>query len=249
MTCPVCQQAYSEETEYCPREGTRLSAETRNERECPYCAERILRKARVCKHCGRDVEPLAKADALVQGPPPASLERTVEPPSPLPQRSKPVPAASRSPEPAKSDTAVQAPSPAPPQTIAEAPTIAEALAARQQGGMPAVAKPPLDDLVIANILCGFILFALIAAGCIWHLSNSGPCGSPSHRDTTGTWSRCPPSRSDLRPAADETPIADWELAAVCQAHNNFGIRCDDPHDPSMCDEARVARTGRAAGLR
>ena len=30
----------------------------REERECPYCAERILVKARVCKHCGRDVEPL-----------------------------------------------------------------------------------------------------------------------------------------------------------------------------------------------
>ncbi len=27
------------------------------ERECPYCAETILAKARVCKHCGRDVEP------------------------------------------------------------------------------------------------------------------------------------------------------------------------------------------------
>jgi predicted lipid-binding transport protein (Tim44 family) len=27
----------------------------RDERECPFCAEPILRKARVCKHCGRDV--------------------------------------------------------------------------------------------------------------------------------------------------------------------------------------------------
>jgi uncharacterized membrane protein YdbT with pleckstrin-like domain len=27
----------------------------REERECPYCAERILVRARVCKHCGRDV--------------------------------------------------------------------------------------------------------------------------------------------------------------------------------------------------
>lgn len=31
----------------------------REERECPFCAELILIKARVCKHCGRDVEPLA----------------------------------------------------------------------------------------------------------------------------------------------------------------------------------------------
>ena len=31
----------------------------REERDCPYCAERILAKARVCKHCGREVQPLA----------------------------------------------------------------------------------------------------------------------------------------------------------------------------------------------
>ena len=30
----------------------------RDERECPYCAELILKKARVCKHCGRELEPL-----------------------------------------------------------------------------------------------------------------------------------------------------------------------------------------------
>ena len=29
----------------------------RVERDCPYCAERILARARVCKHCGRDVAP------------------------------------------------------------------------------------------------------------------------------------------------------------------------------------------------
>ncbi|MBI4684176.1 MAG: hypothetical protein HY755_03140 [Nitrospirae bacterium] len=36
----------------------RLSPEARDERECPYCAERILRKARVCKHCNREVQPI-----------------------------------------------------------------------------------------------------------------------------------------------------------------------------------------------
>jgi hypothetical protein len=36
-------------------------AETRPERECPFCAERILARAKVCKHCGRDVEPLPEA--------------------------------------------------------------------------------------------------------------------------------------------------------------------------------------------
>jgi uncharacterized membrane protein YdbT with pleckstrin-like domain len=30
----------------------------RAERECPYCAERILAKARICKHCGKEVQPL-----------------------------------------------------------------------------------------------------------------------------------------------------------------------------------------------
>ena len=33
------------------------SAEDRVKRECPHCAERILVKAKVCKHCGREVEP------------------------------------------------------------------------------------------------------------------------------------------------------------------------------------------------
>ena len=33
----------------------------RNERECPFCAELILVKARVCKHCGRDLATVAGA--------------------------------------------------------------------------------------------------------------------------------------------------------------------------------------------
>ncbi|HEX5411045.1 MAG TPA: hypothetical protein VFZ27_04215 [Terriglobia bacterium] len=41
------------------REAARLAHEIRDERECPHCAERILRKARVCKHCGREVGPLS----------------------------------------------------------------------------------------------------------------------------------------------------------------------------------------------
>ncbi|MGH7720769.1 MAG: PH domain-containing protein, partial [Gemmatimonadaceae bacterium] len=28
----------------------------REERDCPWCAERILAKARVCKHCGRELQ-------------------------------------------------------------------------------------------------------------------------------------------------------------------------------------------------
>jgi hypothetical protein len=30
-------------------------AEPRDERECPYCAEKILKKARVCRFCNREV--------------------------------------------------------------------------------------------------------------------------------------------------------------------------------------------------
>jgi uncharacterized membrane protein YdbT with pleckstrin-like domain len=30
----------------------------RIERDCPFCAERILARAKVCKHCGRDVVPV-----------------------------------------------------------------------------------------------------------------------------------------------------------------------------------------------
>jgi uncharacterized membrane protein YdbT with pleckstrin-like domain len=38
--------------------GAPASAATREERECPYCAERILVRARICRFCGRDVEPV-----------------------------------------------------------------------------------------------------------------------------------------------------------------------------------------------
>ena len=34
------------------------SINARDERECPYCAELILKKAKVCKHCQRDVDPI-----------------------------------------------------------------------------------------------------------------------------------------------------------------------------------------------
>ena len=44
------------------RGGEPLAAGTppdaRVERDCPWCAERILARARVCKHCGRAVEPV-----------------------------------------------------------------------------------------------------------------------------------------------------------------------------------------------
>jgi len=44
-----------------PPAGEALSQSdgSRVERDCPYCAERILARARVCKHCGREVTPVA----------------------------------------------------------------------------------------------------------------------------------------------------------------------------------------------
>jgi uncharacterized membrane protein YdbT with pleckstrin-like domain len=36
-----------------------MTAGPREERDCPFCAERILARAKLCKHCGREVEPLA----------------------------------------------------------------------------------------------------------------------------------------------------------------------------------------------
>jgi membrane protein YdbS with pleckstrin-like domain len=38
--------------------GALPDAVPRNERECPYCAERILARAQVCRFCDRAVEPL-----------------------------------------------------------------------------------------------------------------------------------------------------------------------------------------------
>src|SRR5207247_7498840 len=45
-----------------PAEGQAPAAaalDGRVERDCPFCAERILAKAKVCKHCGRDVSAIA----------------------------------------------------------------------------------------------------------------------------------------------------------------------------------------------
>ena len=39
-----------------------LPPDARPTRKCPFCAEMILGEAIVCKHCGRDVEPLAEVD-------------------------------------------------------------------------------------------------------------------------------------------------------------------------------------------
>ena len=51
------RQVQAEASELDSDEDSRPSR-PRDERECPYCAEPILKKAKVCKHCGRDVEPM-----------------------------------------------------------------------------------------------------------------------------------------------------------------------------------------------
>lgn len=45
-------------------EAFRAGSTGRQERECPSCAEPILMKARVCKHCDRAVDPSYQSQAL-----------------------------------------------------------------------------------------------------------------------------------------------------------------------------------------
>src|ERR1017187_9659738 len=99
-TCLTCHETYPDDVDSCPRDGVRLIM-FRDERECPYCAEKILRKARVCKHCGRDVEPLAGIGIAAQAPPPAPPQRIIETQSPQPQGDKPEAAASHQHNPMK----------------------------------------------------------------------------------------------------------------------------------------------------
>jgi len=142
-----------------PHDGARLAAGFRDERECPYCAERILKKARVCKHCGHDVEPLVKADTASQTPPlappeptkadgelSAAARRVAEYEAGEGMRGKPAAAAGRPPALGKSDTPAQTPPPAPPQSITEAPTV-KPQASTPAGGVPfsgaAASRPPV----------------------------------------------------------------------------------------------------------
>lgn len=55
-----------------PEERGLRSAASPEERDCSFCAEPILANAKVCKHCGRDVEPVAgDSGSNVEMPTPA----------------------------------------------------------------------------------------------------------------------------------------------------------------------------------
>jgi DNA-directed RNA polymerase subunit RPC12/RpoP len=60
-----------------PQVEAEVAPESRDERECPYCAELILRKAKLCKHCGRDVAddptPMDEQPERIVGTPSASI--------------------------------------------------------------------------------------------------------------------------------------------------------------------------------
>jgi Double zinc ribbon len=88
-TCPACQQTYTDDDKFCFRDGSRLDTASLEERECPYCAERILKMARVCKHCGRDVEPLAGTGIAAQAPSPSPPQGINKTPAAQAQASKP----------------------------------------------------------------------------------------------------------------------------------------------------------------
>jgi uncharacterized membrane protein YdbT with pleckstrin-like domain len=52
------RQVQAEASELVSADDEHELREPRDERDCPFCAERILKKAKVCRYCGRDVEPL-----------------------------------------------------------------------------------------------------------------------------------------------------------------------------------------------
>ena len=52
--CPVCR-SHALVPASVAKPNTSAGADAREEVECPFCAEKILAKARLCKHCGKEV--------------------------------------------------------------------------------------------------------------------------------------------------------------------------------------------------
>jgi len=54
--CPVCKTAALVPLSEAKPLTTLPAEDVREERECPHCAEKILIKAKICKHCGKSVQ-------------------------------------------------------------------------------------------------------------------------------------------------------------------------------------------------
>lgn len=57
--CPVCRKSALVPSALAKPHAPVPSTERRDEVDCPFCAERILARANVCKHCGKQVRALA----------------------------------------------------------------------------------------------------------------------------------------------------------------------------------------------
>ena len=56
--CPCCKKETLIPRSYTKPADSWSEPEKRNQIECSWCAELILSKAKICKHCGKDVEPV-----------------------------------------------------------------------------------------------------------------------------------------------------------------------------------------------
>lgn len=58
--CPICRASALVPAALArPQGAAALPGEVRDEVDCPFCAERILARASVCKHCGKQVRQAA----------------------------------------------------------------------------------------------------------------------------------------------------------------------------------------------
>ena len=53
--CPLCTSANLIDASLAKEISTSSQISNRDEIECPYCAEKILAKAKLCKHCGKSI--------------------------------------------------------------------------------------------------------------------------------------------------------------------------------------------------